>query len=562
MAEKTFNTKLKLRYDSYENWIANDPQLLAGEIALAAVSTKQDGAVEHVPSVLIKCGDGSHKYSELDYVFAKAADVISAAKSETALTTFINNVIADAGIATSEAMEALAGKVTTAEGEIDALQTTVGDADSGLVKDVAALEALVGDTKVADQITAAITALKLDETYAAKTHTHEMADVNGLADALAGKQAAGDYATKAEAQGYADAKDEAIAAAKKAGDDAQADVDTLETYVGTIPDGYTETNIVAYINKKAEETLNSASGGSSESAASVLAALNTYKSENDPKVTANTEAIDALEVLVGDTKVSDQISTAVAAEAEIARAAEKANADAIDAIEADYLKTADKTELTEAIATAKQEAIEAILDGVTDDFDTLKEVAAWIQSDTTASAELVTRVSNIEADYLKGADKTTLQGEIDALETFVGELPEDATSDTVVEYIQEVVDGLKIGDYAKAADLTALAERVTAAESAIEVLEGKVGDKTVAEQITDVTDAMSEKITTLEGKAHTHENATVLDGITAEKVAAWDKVSEKANDADLAAVAKSGLIDDLSIGESTVLIFDCGDSNV
>lgn len=41
-------------------------------------------------------------------------------------------------------------------------------------------------------------------------------------DALAGKQAAGDYATKAEAQGYANAKDTAIAEAKKAGTDAQA----------------------------------------------------------------------------------------------------------------------------------------------------------------------------------------------------------------------------------------------------------------------------------------------------------------------------------------------------
>ena len=40
--------------------------------------------------------------------------------------------------------------------------------------------------------------------------------------ALAGKQAAGDYATKTEAQGYADAKDSAIAEAKKAGTDAQA----------------------------------------------------------------------------------------------------------------------------------------------------------------------------------------------------------------------------------------------------------------------------------------------------------------------------------------------------
>lgn len=42
-----------------------------------------------------------------------------------------------------------------------------------------------------------------------------------------------DYATKAQAQGYADAKDEAIAAAKKAGDDAQADLDTYKGQMDT-----------------------------------------------------------------------------------------------------------------------------------------------------------------------------------------------------------------------------------------------------------------------------------------------------------------------------------------
>ena len=150
MAEKTLNTRLKLRYDTYENWIANDPVLLAGEFALATVSVKQDGAVEHVPSVLIKCGDGTHKYSELDYVFAKAADVIAAAKSETALTEFVNNVIAGAGIASDEAMTALADRVTTAEGNINALKDKVGD------------------TTVPIQISEAIAALNLAETYDAK----------------------------------------------------------------------------------------------------------------------------------------------------------------------------------------------------------------------------------------------------------------------------------------------------------------------------------------------------------------------------------------------------------
>ena len=156
----------------------------------------------------------------------------------------------------------------------------------------------------------------------------------------------------------------------------------------------------------------------------------------------------------------------------------------VSAIEGDYLKAADKTALETKmatdIATAKTEAIETVLgEAVPEDFDTLKEVAAWIQSDTTASAELITRVTSIENDYLKGADKIALQGEIDALETFVGTLPEDATSTNIVAYIKEVVDGLKIGDYAKAADLTALATRVSTAEGKITALEAVGAEKNV-----------------------------------------------------------------------------------
>ena len=175
---------------------------------------------------------------------------------------------------------------------------------------------------------------------------HAIAEVDGLQDALDGKQAAGDYAaevhthvaaditdfdvtikaynyaTKDEAQGYADAKDDAIAAAKKAGDDAQADVDALETYVGTIPtdEKYADiTNVVAYVNKKAEETLAAAQGGSSETAASVKQQLDNYKDENNTRV----------------------------------ETAERA----IDAIEADYLKAADKTELSDAIALKADKSV-------------------------------------------------------------------------------------------------------------------------------------------------------------------------------------------------------------
>ena len=223
----------------------------------------------------------------------------------------------------------------------------------------------------------------------------------------------------------------------------------------------------------------------------------------------------------------------------------------VAAIEGDYLKSADKTALetkmAEDIATAKTETIAAVLgEAVPEDFDTLKEIAAWIQSDTTASAQLVTRVTNIENDYLKGADKTALQGEIDALETFVGSLPEGAVSTTVVAYIQEVVDGLKIGDYAKAADLTALATRVTTAEGKITALEEVGAEKNIIASVDTNQFAIDES-----------RNLTLLD-IAMSKVTglsdALDGKVDKVEGYSLLSPTDKTKLDALVIGESGVEI--------
>ena len=115
----------------------------------------------------------------------------------------------------------------------------------------------------------------------------------------------------------------------------------------------------------------------------------------------------------------------------------------IKKVEDDYLTSSDKAELTADIAKAKEEAILAIMGeaGVNEKYDTLKEIADWILSDTSASAELVTRVSDIEKDYLTSSDKTALQKSLTALEELVGELPEGVAS-TVVGFIRQVKDGL------------------------------------------------------------------------------------------------------------------------
>lgn len=93
--EKQLNTRILLRYDTYANWIDSDPILKAGEVALATVASNFKNAAENVdgkqkvaanvqsaPTVLIKVGDGTHHYSELQFTSAKAADVYDWAKAE------------------------------------------------------------------------------------------------------------------------------------------------------------------------------------------------------------------------------------------------------------------------------------------------------------------------------------------------------------------------------------------------------------------------------------------------------------------------------------------------
>lgn len=243
--------------------------------------------------------------------------------------------------------------------------------------------------------------------------------------------------------------------------------------------------------------------------------------------------VDAINEKIGTVEDGKTVVQMIGEAQEAATYDDTALAGRVKAIEDDYLKTADKTALETAISTAKTEAVEEAVatvlgEGTSEDFDTLKEVADWILSDTTGAAALMTRVTTIENDYLKGADKTELQGAIDDLEAFVGTLPEGATSTTVVAYIQEVVDGLKIGDYAKAADLTALTERVTAIETAITGLTDRIAALEEVGAEKNVINSADENEFTVDAdrklgiKAVAMEKVTGLPEALAQKVTAQD----------------------------------------
>lgn len=68
MANKEFNTRISLKYDTYENWQTNNPVLLAGEVAITVVPA-ETGAVVSEPAVLFKVGDGTSTYSKLQFEY-------------------------------------------------------------------------------------------------------------------------------------------------------------------------------------------------------------------------------------------------------------------------------------------------------------------------------------------------------------------------------------------------------------------------------------------------------------------------------------------------------------
>lgn len=264
------------------------------------------------------------------------------------------------GIASDEALTALGNRVTAAEGDIDTLQ---GD------KTVAGSV----DKKIDD----AIKALDLANTY--------------------------------DPKGAADGKDTAIAEAKKAGTDAQADVDALETKVGTVPEGKTIVQMIAdaqsaatYDDTALAGRVSTLEGSDAGKSARAIAA------EETAKIVAGADtAFDTLK------EVSDWISS----------------------------HKTDAAAMNSAIL-----ALEAIVDGIGGDGEKAT-VVAYV-TDAIAALKI--------GDYAKAADLTALAGRVTTAE---GKLDKLTGADTVEGSVAKALKDAKA--YTDEKD-TAMGSRVDA----------------------------------------------------------------------------------------------------
>nr|DAP31440.1 MAG TPA: hyaluronidase [Caudoviricetes sp.] len=611
MPDKVLNTRIALRYDTYENWMSSTVILKKGEVAIATIPTGDtSGSSQHLPAVLMKVGDGDHTFKDLKWTQAVAADVPTWAKQAnkptyaateiTGLADYISGEIQD----TDTQYNLVKGAndyewklMSRAKGEETYTNLVATLTIPDKTADITALQTLVGDTKVSTQIANAIAALKLDETYEAKGAADTVkaallgdaaTDYNTLGkleDAVLAVKAtaeskttmaeveAKDYATKTEAQGYAtavvgttsdtDASD-TVKGAKKYADKLDTAmgtrVEALETAIGA--GGSVGTQIDEKINLLDMEEVAVGAGEIIEKISQI-----------DGKVTASKRKLAAADIPeLAISKITDLQTTLDGKQATIAWQSDNYDAATNKAITKSDLDAAVaglsgavhfigvKEALPETgnngdiVIVGNKEYVYSTTDKKWHELgdETIYAVKgeivdANIKADAAIAQSKIAGLTEALAEKAKAAD----------LGTMAGEEKTDYVSKAEATGYDDILTTTVAGTtYETKTDATAkLTEAKGYTDAEIKKLNADAVTAGEGEIISEVSEAA--------GKVTAVKRALVAADIPTLAIAKVDglqaALDAKANDADLAAIAKTGSTDDLVQGTKT-LIFDCGDS--
>ena len=694
MATTTLNTRILLKYDSYENWLTNNPVLKKGELAIAYLDQEHAEATnfQNIPNVVLKVGDGTNHYKDLKFVSGLAADVYSWAKAPTrpeyeakdikGLSDYIAGEIEDTDT------QYTITKVTDYQYKLQSkAKGEASFSDTGVVidlpNDTAAITALqnklVGiDDTVTAYVAAQIAALSIGD-YAKKTEVQAVsteltnyktsndaavkkvgddlaayqtandAAVNANADAItaikdhesvdsfgdvmtemAKYQLAGDYATKAEAQGYAteaaNGKDAAIKAAQDAADNAQSEVDAVELRVDALETH--KTDFEAKVNTLVGEDANK----------SVRAIATEEANKKDAAIAAALSAgqgaqadVDAVELDLGNVdSLSTENKTVVGAINEVLAAVGTGGTAAVVTVTSDTTTDGMAKSYTIKQGTTTVGVIDIPKDMVVESGSVVVNPEGQAEGTyiklvlaNATNDELYINVGTLVDIYKAQASAAQVQLAIDSSTREISaSIVAGSITSTELAANSVITEKIADGNVTKAklssavqasldkADAAATAADLDAAELRLDAIEEQLGDGgSVADQIATAkqeaieaaaTDATS-KANTAKSEAISEANAytdgeinklgdmameSKADYVAKSEAPGYDDILTKTVAATtyepigsqgkaeanakaytdqqingLAAVAKSGNVNDLVQGENDYIIFDCGTSS-
>ena len=234
---------------------------------------------------------------------------------------------------------------------------------------------------------------------------------------------------------------EAINTAKQGAIDSAAGLYATKEYVGTLPadEKYADiTNVVSYINKKAEETLAAAQGGSSETAASVKQQLDNYKSENNTRIKAVEDDVTAIETKLDTVEENAEVNVIEVVKVNGAALTPDADRAVNVIVPTDLNGLNGWTALDERVTTAKAQADKGVKDAGTAqakadlNAEEIGKHETRIGNLETAKGDHESRLITLEnADSQHSSEYTSLKGIVEGHTAALVTKAEQSTVDSV-----------------------------------------------------------------------------------------------------------------------------------
>lgn len=356
-----------------------------------------------------------------------------------------------------------------------------------------------------------------------------------------------DRVTVTDFNTFKEANTAAIAAAKKAGDDAQADVDALEGVVNHATTGLAATKDIADKNKTGIAALDTR-----------VSNLETDKADADD-VASEVTRLEGL-ISTAQTQANKGVTDAAAAQGTANSALAQANTNKTDIsnLKTNKLNVADfntfKTENSEVIAAAKKAGDDAQKD--VDDLEAVVNHATTGLAATKAIADK--NKSDIANLGSTKADKTAVASEVERLEGLISTAKDQAdkgvadaaTAQTKANSAYDLADGANTQANTNKTNITNLTTRVkdlednsaTSAElnSAVETLNEAI-EAAAAKGQTGINDAAAAQGTADSALAQANTNKTDISNLKTNKVNVSDFNTFKTSNSEaIAAAKKSG----------------------